>query len=367
MDQHPQKRGPSGPTTSKKAHSSAAKNPPTCSRTVCSERRTNVQITRAGSSDKPKFANTSFRSSVGNDVTRKPLKSSPITKTSANKPCLDSKRVLSSQAKFELSESSASSSVRPRIISHRNKSQLNNQNSPPARSVPLASRTSASGSSNPMVRRRSFERESGSSSRERKVTHTPSMSRPIIKSQSMAKSVPEFQNRRNDSSVRERAVVTSELPNSELQPSVGSRSTSLSFSTSGSRSSDSVDFTSEEHGFTQLMDDDMLRGYNMVGVAEMLFALERIEQDQEMTHEELLALETSLFLGSLSLYDRHRDMRLDIDSMSYEEEYVDGDEMGSLVECQHGFHMMCINQWLKLKNWCPVCKTSAGPSQTSSS
>ncbi|GER34387.1 RING/U-box superfamily protein, partial [Striga asiatica] len=336
MDQRPQKRGPSGPTTPKKAHS-AAKNAPTCSRTLCSERRKNVQITIAGSSsDKPNFANTSFRSSVGNEITRKPLKSSPITTTSAKKPpYLDSKQKLSSQTKFDLSESSrngydnhgASSSVRPRKISHHNKSQMNNQNSPPARSVPLASRSSASGSSsNTMMRRKSLERESGSSSRERKITQKPSMNRPIISSQSTAKSVPECRNRRNSSSVRERAVVIS-----ELQPSVGSRSSSLSFSTSGSRSSDTVDFTSEEHGFRQLMDDDdMLRGYNMVGVAEMLFALERIEQDQEMTHEDLLALETSLFLGSLSLYDRHRDMRLDIDSMSYEELLALEERMGTV-------------------------------------
>lgn len=76
---------------------------------------------------------------------------------------------------------------------------------------------------------------------------------------------------------------------------------------------------------------------------QVLLALERIEQAEEMTHEvlslcllynackleillvtlfpypqQILALETSLFLSGLNLYDQHRDMRLDIDNMSYE-------------------------------------------------
>lgn len=34
--------------------------------------------------------------------------------------------------------------------------------------------------------------------------------------------------------------------------------------------------------------------------------------------QQILALETSLFLSGLNLYDQHRDMRLDIDNMSYE-------------------------------------------------
>ncbi|KAA8525777.1 hypothetical protein F0562_007632 [Nyssa sinensis] len=163
---------------------------------------------------------------------------------------------------------------------------------------------------------------------------------------------------------------------------------------------------------------DGLRRYNMDGIAEVLLALERIEQDEELTYEQLLALETNLFLGGLGFYDHHRDMRLDIDNMSYEEllaleekmgtvstalpeealskclrrsiyqptsledgtmdcngdeddskcsicqeEYVVGVEVGKL-ECEHGYHVVCIHQWLQQKNWCPICKTSAAPSQS---
>ncbi|KAA8521412.1 hypothetical protein F0562_012096 [Nyssa sinensis] len=162
------------------------------------------------------------------------------------------------------------------------------------------------------------------------------------------------------------------------------------------------------------------RRYNMDGIAEVLLALERIEQDEELTYEQLLALETNLFLGGLGFYDQHSDLRLDIDNMSYEEllalgekigtvstalsaealskclrrsiyqptspeegtmrcngeeddnkcsicqeEYVVGDETGRL-ECEHGYHGVCIQQWLRLKNWCPICKASAVPAQSSS-
>ncbi|KAK9279836.1 hypothetical protein L1049_013518 [Liquidambar formosana] len=202
----------------------------------------------------------------------------------------------------------------------------------------------------------------------------------------------------------------------------------------------------EEGGITRsLMNRDNLRHYNMDGIAEVLFALERIEQDEELTYEvanllvfnfsrlaiffltlllvlqQLLILETNLFLNGLSFHDQHRDMRLDIDNMSYEEllaleermgnvstalteetvakclkrsiyettppevgtmgfgredddvkcsicqeEYVVGDEVGRLLQCEHRYHVVCIHQWLRLKNWCPVCKTCAASSLSSS-
>lgn len=41
-----------------------------------------------------------------------------------------------------------------------------------------------------------------------------------------------------------------------------------------------------------------------------------------------------------------------------QEEFIAGDEVGR-IGCNHGYHAVCINQWLRLKNWCPVCKASA--------
>ncbi|KAL4302370.1 hypothetical protein GQ457_10G000160 [Hibiscus cannabinus] len=166
---------------------------------------------------------------------------------------------------------------------------------------------------------------------------------------------------------------------------------------------------------------DSFRRYNTDGIAEVLLALERIEQDEELTYEQLLVLETSLFLNGLNFYDQHRDMRLDIDNMSYEEllaleermgnvstalseeamskcltktvyeltsledskvrceiekddvkcsicqeEYVVGDEVGRL-KCEHRYHVGCIQQWLQVKNWCPICKASAQGTQSSCS
>ncbi|KAL3614224.1 hypothetical protein CASFOL_042298 [Castilleja foliolosa] len=108
--------------------------------------------------------------------------------------------------------------------------------------------------------------------------------------------------------------------------------------------------------------------------------------------------------GFAELHDRHRDMRLDVDNMSYEEllaledrignvstglseerirgslknrkfeslfvlpnlepccvcqeNYMNGDDIGTL-DCGHEFHTGCIKQWLTHKNICPICKTTA--------
>lgn len=149
-------------------------------------------------------------------------------------------------------------------------------------------------------------------------------------------------------------------------------------------------------GFSRSLGNrDGLRRFNIDGIAEVLLALERIENDEELSFEQLLALETNLFPHGLNLYDQHRDMRLDIDNMSYEEllaleermgnvstalsedalsecltksvyestgscvsgsgdsnevkcsvcqeEYVEGDRIAGL-RCDHGYHADCIQQ-----------------------
>ncbi|TYG67338.1 hypothetical protein ES288_D05G070100v1 [Gossypium darwinii] len=177
---------------------------------------------------------------------------------------------------------------------------------------------------------------------------------------------------------------------------------------------------SEVSGYHSSVNQGSFQHYNMDGFAEVLLELERIEQDEELTYEQLLVLETSLLLNGLDFYDRHRDMRLDIDDMSYEEllaleermgtvstavpeealskclkngiykatsledanvrfegekddikcsicqeEYVIGDEVGRL-HCEHRYHIACIQEWLRMKNWCPICKASAEPTQSCS-
>ncbi|XP_076929782.1 uncharacterized protein LOC143594335 [Bidens hawaiensis] len=149
---------------------------------------------------------------------------------------------------------------------------------------------------------------------------------------------------------------------------------------------------------------------NVDSIANVLLALERIDQDEGLSFEQILG---NSFLGGFNFYDQYRGMRLDIDNMSYEEllaledeigvvstalseeelskclkigvykklhinecklrgnwclndtkcsicqeEFMSGDEIGSM-RCDHGYHAACINQWLRLKNWCPVCKASA--------
>uniref|UniRef100_A0A7N0ZTP5 RING-type E3 ubiquitin transferase n=2 Tax=Kalanchoe fedtschenkoi TaxID=63787 RepID=A0A7N0ZTP5_KALFE len=41
-----------------------------------------------------------------------------------------------------------------------------------------------------------------------------------------------------------------------------------------------------------------------------------------------------------------------------QEEFRSGDKMGSL-KCKHSYHVTCIDEWLRQKNWCPTCKAGA--------
>ncbi|KAL5214534.1 hypothetical protein ABZP36_003686 [Zizania latifolia] len=132
---------------------------------------------------------------------------------------------------------------------------------------------------------------------------------------------------------------------------------------------------------------------------EIRNALEMLHRGENVRFE-------SIFYGGVDNHDRHRDMRLDIDNMSYEEllaleerignvstglseeavtkllkqkkfsswrleaslehepccicqeEYVDGDDLGTL-DCGHDFHVRCVRQWLVVKNMCPICKNTA--------
>nr|GEW46433.1 hypothetical protein [Tanacetum cinerariifolium] len=118
--------------------------------------------------------------------------------------------------------------------------------------------------------------------------------------------------------------------------------------------------------------------------------------------EGLMIVDRSAFYGSRNPFDQHRDMRLDIDDMSYEEllalgerigsvgtgvpehliskcvqesihcssdqiqeegscaicleEYANMDDIGMLGACGHDFHVGCIRKWLLMKNLCPICK-----------
>ncbi|KAL3613846.1 hypothetical protein CASFOL_041920 [Castilleja foliolosa] len=423
MDRRSDKQGPGRQITTKKVD----QNVQSCNRTRCSGRMKNSQNSIIGSSDKPKCPNPPFRSSIRNETTRKPVVNNPITAASVRSPYLNSKTISHSQVKLDPSDmsrcgssSASSSNVGPRKISHR----------PVSSYVPSSSRSSEQrqyNSESTLKKRRSLEGESSSSRGERK-TKTASPADSTTRRSTIVNPRTRVYNRQNggnNSSVTEHAVVVPEIRDNELLQF--STSSSRSFSLSGNSSdnpSDMMPFASDEREFTRFLndDDDVFRQFDMGGINEMLLALGRIEQDEELTDADLLELETTLFLGGLNLYDRHREMRLDIDDMSYEEllaleermgtvstaiphealskyltrsiyeagplkvqitgsvddgddikcsicqeEYVIGDEIGTLVKCKHGYHETCITRWLQLKNWCPVCKASAAPSQSASS
>ncbi|KAK9071144.1 hypothetical protein SSX86_009712 [Deinandra increscens subsp. villosa] len=137
-------------------------------------------------------------------------------------------------------------------------------------------------------------------------------------------------------------------------------------------------------------------------LSEMRQILNVLRRGENLSSEDYMLVDPFIN-GVADLNDRHRDMRLDVDNMSYEEllaleesigdvktgltdevilkslkqrkyfsfmalagqnfepccicqeEYNNGDNIGTL-DCGHEFHTCCIKQWLTQKNLCPICK-----------
>ncbi|XVF36303.1 hypothetical protein REPUB_Repub19eG0046800 [Reevesia pubescens] len=145
-------------------------------------------------------------------------------------------------------------------------------------------------------------------------------------------------------------------------------------------------------------------GRSRLVVSEIRNVLDLMRRGENLRFEDVMILDQSVFLGVADIHDRHRDMRLDVDNMSYEEllaleerignvntglneetilnrlkrrkyssapaavleaepccvcqeEYNNGEDLGTL-ECGHDFHADCIKRWLMHKNLCPICKTT---------
>ncbi|KAL5788290.1 hypothetical protein ACOSP7_005239 [Xanthoceras sorbifolium] len=144
-------------------------------------------------------------------------------------------------------------------------------------------------------------------------------------------------------------------------------------------------------------------------ISEIRQVLNAMRRGENLRIEDFMLFDPFIYHGLAEMHDRHRDMRLDVDNMSYEEllaleerigdvktglteesvmkllkqkkymsteketppdqepccvcqeEYADGDDLGTL-DCGHDFHTDCIKQWLMQKNLCPICKTTALPS-----
>ncbi|KHG28619.1 E3 ubiquitin ligase BIG BROTHER [Gossypium arboreum] len=133
-------------------------------------------------------------------------------------------------------------------------------------------------------------------------------------------------------------------------------------------------------------------GRSRLVVPEIRNVLDLMRRGENLRFEDAVILDQSAFFGAPDIHDRHRDMRLDVDNMSYEEllaleerignvntglseemisnqlkrrkyssvpetqletepccvcqeEYNDGEDLGTL-KCGHDFHADCIKQWL---------------------
>ncbi|KAG1364131.1 E3 ubiquitin-protein ligase RLIM [Cocos nucifera] len=117
-----------------------------------------------------------------------------------------------------------------------------------------------------------------------------------------------------------------------------------------------------------------LKMKELLSDVQVLLPPERIEQDEELLAlgekmgtvstalaEEALSkcLKRSIYVPA-SLVSGFAGYEEDIKCSICQEEYVVGEEVGKLA-CEHRYHVTCIHQWLRQKNWCPICKASACP------
>ncbi|KAL2525367.1 RING/U-box superfamily protein [Abeliophyllum distichum] len=407
-----------------------------CSRIGCSGRIKYTQNTNSGSSVKAKCPRPSVHSSNDKKIVGKSSRMYPAV-INAKKSGPDSKRKFSSQLDIDPSESSSASGETPDPMPLPSRIQAayhSESRDAKTRNGTAMDRGSSRVTSNIRPRKIS-NRNSGSCSEDNQLDSIP----PVSESSGLR-----ARNCNNRTSyLGPELPVDAGIHNSSGHTANVSSIGSSSYSLSSSNGNNLSSVMPAELGITHLMHPSALQRRNIGGIAEVLLALERIEQNEELTPEvvdlylletyanwnlslicclclqQVFALETSIFLSGLSrYYDQHRDMRLDVDNMSYEEllaleerigtvstalseedlskclrkssyqaipsevrvtgsfgddidikccicqeEYVYGDEIGKLG-CQHGYHVACIEQWLRLKNWCPICKVFASPSKS---
>jgi len=105
----------------------------------------------------------------------------------------------------------------------------------------------------------------------------------------------------------------------------------------------------------------------------------RLDVDN-MTYEELVALEeqignvntgltesyiqenlrsTFYVPGAAGVCDQFSELSLENDACIICQEEYEAEELIGTLECGHKYHATCIKQWLVMKNLCPICKTTA--------
>ncbi|CAA0807519.1 E3 ubiquitin-protein ligase MBR2 [Striga hermonthica] len=204
--------------------------------------------------------------------------------------------------------------------------------------------------------------------------------------------VPPFHRGESESGIRRGHIV----------PHLGSPSDEAG--PSSSRSRNQLDQRSSP-GFLMDVTGDDVSGWRSLAAVESRHRLIRqvlsaMRRGVHLQAEDYMLADPFLS-GFAELHDRHRDMRLDVDNMSYEEllaleerignvstglteeritgamkqrkfdsigvlsnlepccvcqeDYITGDNIG-ILDCGHEFHTGCIKQWLTVKNLCPICK-----------
>ncbi|KAK6116956.1 hypothetical protein DH2020_049331 [Rehmannia glutinosa] len=346
MDGYSGKRGAGGTIAPRKGYNVGLKNASTdrdqngqfCNRIGCSG-RIKYQNTKIGSSDKAKFSKPSFSSSNRNEMIGNSSRSSYVQKSSyldserksnlirqkvanqeSTKHHLTSKNKLEEVTNAKYGNSSVPSKIGSRKMFHHNSGSNNNQNTQPSSSVSSVSKRSGVGtvnSSNNIKSRYGLKNLKCNSISDCSSSESKSAGKSVMKTGQEGESSLSRRWRQNGQfSASTSGISISDSGRSSFASgdskdagsvrtrrsmNVNNSRTRLSYRQNG-RNGSSLREPPFNVGGRVSRSNILQMDLQVVRVrVRVLLALERIEQDEELTHEELLALEDRMGTVSTAL------------------------------------------------------------------
>ncbi|KAI4314573.1 hypothetical protein L6164_027466 [Bauhinia variegata] len=110
--------------------------------------------------------------------------------------------------------------------------------------------------------------------------------------------------------------------------------------------------------------------YHLVGICLRNQRIANQNPEQEQRHRHLVNIspsETPSQTSVASLIPSHKYKKKEV--VSEDDtcavclgEFEEGDELRTLPECMHSYHVSCIDKWFYLHSSCPICRKLAMPS-----
>lgn len=101
----------------------------------------------------------------------------------------------------------------------------------------------------------------------------------------------------------------------------------------------------------------VVREQNRINANLLRLSNTRAAAAEEMIPQLARALDESIIQSySKVIVDENRNLIVDLICSICLAEYQFGDILRCIPECEHYFHADCIDEWLRIKSTCPVCR-----------